>query len=164
MERGGAKAFTCREPHVTVAKKRIYRAVVALAFVVMAVAFVTLLNTTIVYVYVEGGLKTARLTLGEEDFKIHFNSSITGTPVTIHFKIAHGKIRGHALEADEAMIEYYSMGVLDVSTTIKGYETRNIEFCSTQNFKLIIGDRSIELENTCVKVEARSIWSLIKQR
>lgn len=163
MEKGGAKAFTFKEPYAIIAKKRIHRAAVIATFIIIVIASAALLNTTIVYVYVEGELKTTHLTLGEEDLKLHFNSSITGTPVTIHFKIAHGKIRGHNLEADEAMIEYYSMGILEVSTAVKGYESRNMEFCSTQNYKLIIGDRRIELENTCVKVEVRSALSLIKR-
>ncbi len=134
----------------------------AAILVVALILSIALLNITMVTIYVDGELKTIHLMWGERDLKLSFNSSITGTPVTIHFKITHGRIRGHALEADEAMIEYYSMGMLNVSTTVKGYESRNIEFCSTQNFKIIIGDMRIKLKNTCIRVEAHSIWSLIK--
>ncbi|MDM7275474.1 MAG: hypothetical protein P3X22_005070 [Thermoprotei archaeon] len=127
---------------------------------VILITLITLLNVTIVAVYVEGGLKIRYLILSEGDLKLNFNSSITGTPVTLHFKIARGEIKGYAIEANEAIVEYYSMGVLNVSEAVRKYRAESLFFCSTQKFEITVDGRELKLRDACVKIEVHSILKL----
>jgi len=87
---------------------------------------------------------------------ISFNNSVTGSPVTLVFEVCSEGFKGVGIVTDSAALEYYSSGVIDVNSSIKSFESKTIEFCTTERVKISIGDVEVYFSNTCLSITVKS--------
>ncbi|MEM2223183.1 MAG: hypothetical protein QXR02_07285 [Acidilobaceae archaeon] len=141
--------------------------------VLLVLTFLTLITTslllilyelTIVYITVEGEQDLAIPVLCESRLKILFINSITGAPVELSFKLGD-VIRGEYIKTDEATMEYYSSGVLDVESNFRSYESKTLKFCSMLGFKIRVENLLFKLEReykgVCVELKTKRILDVI---
>lgn len=136
-----------------------------LALLTLVAASILILDRlAIARITVEGENKLTIPIVCESRLKILFNNSVTGSPVELSFKLCD-VIRGEYIKTDEATIEYYSSGVLDVKSEFRSYESRSLKFCSMLGFKIVVENLLFRLEReyrgVCIELEAEKILDMI---
>ncbi|WP_324718031.1 hypothetical protein U7230_07140 [Carboxydochorda subterranea] len=124
--------------------------VAALALVTFAAAGLTALE-------VSDGSARHRVVLpcgasGEMDFV----NSVTGSPVTIQFRVC-GALYDFTVRTDAAAEEYYTAGLYELGRRLAGERARELSICSEVGVDVRLGTHRYQVRHGCLEV--RSKWA-----
>jgi hypothetical protein len=88
---------------------------------------------------------------------IQFVNSVTGKPVTLHFKVG-GRFQEFSMSTDETTEAYYTHGLYDLNRVASHDATDVLRFCSIKGIRLTLGFHHFHLKNGCLEVKL--VWTL----
>jgi len=86
---------------------------------------------------------------------VSFNNSVTGSPVSFLFDICGDGFQGVGVVADEITVEYYTAGLIDINGSIKAFKSQVLEYCSSQEVRVLVGGRELSFKGVCVVLRVR---------
>jgi hypothetical protein len=87
---------------------------------------------------------------------IRFVNSVTGGPVTIHFRIG-GRFQDFSVVTDETTEAYYTSGLFSLNEAVSKESTEALRFCSMKGISLRLGFYDFYLKGGCL--EAKLLWT-----
>jgi len=127
----------------------------ALVALLLALSTYTLLSKVVVVeVQSEMGVERVTVTCGSK-LTILFNNSVTGAPVMLVFEVCRDGFQGVGMVTDEATVEYYTSGLIDINGSIRAFKSKVLEHCSSQEVRLLIGGSEIPLQGGCVTLRVK---------
>lgn len=86
---------------------------------------------------------------------LEFVNSVTGSPVTIRFRVA-ARFEGFSMETDAAAEEYYTAGLYDAGMRLAGEGLRSMRACSEVGMTVRLGAHGQTVRHGCLEV--RVLW------
>lgn len=95
------------------------------------------------------------LTYGSK-IKLVFNNSVTGSLVMLVFEVDVDGFKGVSVITDEATVEYYSGGVVDVNNSMRMFKSSTLSFCTSDKVVVEIGGYTLMFVDRCLHVRLKS--------
>jgi len=89
--------------------------------------------------------------------EIRFVNSVTGRPVSIHFRVG-GLFQDFAVTTDETTEAYYTNGLYSMNDVDSKESVDILRFCSMKGIRLILGFYDLDVKGGCLEV--RLLWTV----
>jgi len=89
--------------------------------------------------------------------EIRFVNSVTGRPVSIHFRVG-GLFQNFAVTTDESTEAYYTNGLYSMNDVDSKESVDILRFCSMKGIRLTLGFYDLDVKGGCLEV--RLLWTV----
>jgi len=89
--------------------------------------------------------------------EIRFVNSVTGRPVSIHFRVG-GLFQDFAVTTDETTEAYYTNGLYSMNDVDSKESVDILRFCSMKGIRLTLGFYDLDVKGGCLEV--RLLWTV----
>ncbi len=127
---------------------------VIIMFLLVFSAYTLLSKITIVEIQSDGEIGRIIVTCGSK-LLILFNNSVTGSPVILIFEVCGDSFQGVGVVTDEATMEYYTAGVIDMNSSIRTFRSNTLKYCSSQEIRILARGREFSFRNVCVTLTVK---------
>ncbi len=123
-------------------------------FLVLFSIYILLFKITVIEIQSKMGVERITIICGTK-LIISFNNSVTGSPVILVFEVYKDGFQGVSIVTDDATIEYYTAGVIDINSSIKAFKSKVLGYCSSQKVRVLIGEREFLFKDICVTFKVK---------
>jgi len=110
---------------------------------ILAILPIYALLSKLAVVEIRSGDEVERITITcGSKLVVSFNNSVTGSPVSFLFNVCGDGFQGVGVVADEITVEYYTAGLIDINGSIKAFKSQVLEYCSSQEVRVLLGGGS----------------------
>jgi hypothetical protein len=134
--------------------RKILILLVVVALLLALSAYTLLSKVAVVEIQSEMWVERVTVTCGSK-LTIMFNNSVTGSPVMLVFEVCGDGFQGVGVVTDEATVEYYTSGLIDINSSIRTFKSKVLEYCSSQEVRLVVEGVEISLQGVCVTLKVK---------